>query len=88
VKTDHRENKIIEIKFDNDIDPSKIEIPPMLIQPFIENAFVHAFNSKSINPELIIDFSREPDYLLCTITENGWMLKKLKNYINLKALNW
>jgi sensor histidine kinase YesM len=71
VKTDHRENKIIEIKFDNDIDPSKIEIPPMLIQPFIENAFVHAFNSKSINPELIIDFSREPNYLLCTITDNG-----------------
>jgi sensor histidine kinase YesM len=68
-----RFNKIIniKIKFDNDIDPSKIEIPPMLIQPFVENAFVHAFNSKTMNPELIIDFSREPNYLICTITDNG-----------------
>jgi sensor histidine kinase YesM len=61
----------IKIKLDESIDPSEIEIPPMLIQPFVENAFVHAFNSKSINPELIIDFSPEPDYLLCTITDNG-----------------
>jgi hypothetical protein len=61
----------IKIKLDESIDPAKIEIPPMLIQPFVENAFVHAFNSKSINPELIIDFSREPNYLLCTITDNG-----------------
>lgn len=61
----------IVIKLDEYIDPAKIEIPPMLIQPFIENAFVHAFNSKSINPELTIAFSREQDYLICTITDNG-----------------
>lgn len=68
-----RFNKLVKIKFniDETFDPSKIKIPPMLIQPFVENVFVHAFNSKSVNPELIISFSRDTDFILCTIADNG-----------------
>lgn len=68
-----RFNKAINVKIelDHSVDPSEIQIPPMLIQPFVENVFVHAFNSKSTNPELIISFTIEPGFLLCTIMDNG-----------------
>ena len=53
-----RFNKAINVKIelDHSVDPSEIQIPPMLIQPFVENVFVHAFNSKSTNPEFCILF--------------------------------
>jgi len=68
-----RNNNAIDVQIiiDEDIESSEIEIPPMLIQPFVENAFVHAFNSKSLSPKLIIDFRLQNDFLLCSIADNG-----------------
>lgn len=53
------------------IDPAAIKIPPMLIQPFVENAIEHAFNGQS--GENIIDISLWLDQgqLICTISDNG-----------------
>ena len=53
------------------IDPTAIKIPPMLIQPFVENAIEHAFNGQS--GENIIDISLRLDQgqLICTISDNG-----------------
>jgi ligand-binding sensor domain-containing protein len=53
------------------IETSDIEIPPMLIQPFIENAFVHAFNNKQKKPSLTITFTVENQLLICTVSDNG-----------------
>jgi hypothetical protein len=61
----------IQIQVNEFIDLSTIEIPPMLIQPFVENVFVHAFNSKSLNPQLQISFQLESDFLVCEIKDNG-----------------
>jgi hypothetical protein len=47
-------------------------IPPMLIQPLVENVFVHAFPAEHPNPELHISYSRvSPTLLLCTVRDNG-----------------
>lgn len=47
-------------------------IPTMLLQPFIENVFVHAFSSSHSNPQLIISIDMEEnDVLLCKIMDNG-----------------
>ena len=43
----------------------------MLIQPIIENAFVHAFDSRSVNPRIDIEFILTADYLQCTVKDNG-----------------
>jgi len=55
----------------SDIDKSVVKIPPMLIQPFIENAIEHAFpnikEDKKINVELVFKDSK----LVCTIADNG-----------------
>lgn len=54
-------------------------IPPMLIQPLIENSFNHAFNNGDNSHELTIDFSKENDYIKCVVTDNGVGIKKSTN---------
>lgn len=65
-------NKVeVLLLVDEGLDLFETQIPPMLIQPFIENVFVHAFDSHSINPKLILSFKRDNDYLFCEINDNG-----------------
>lgn len=49
----------------------EIMIPPMLIQPFVENVFVHAFDKDSVNPKLTIDFKIVDEQLQVRIIDNG-----------------
>jgi len=65
------ENQIqIEISCD-DIDAMDVKIMPMIIQPFVENAFNHAFQNVNYTPEIKIHFIEEADYLTITISDNG-----------------
>ena len=44
----------------------------MLLQPFVENVFVHAFNENHPNPQLNITFTMKSNELLeCKIIDNG-----------------
>lgn len=54
-----------------------ILIPPLLIQPFIENALVHGLLHKSGTKQLVIKF-RLDEMLICTIEDNGIGRKKAK----------
>ena len=60
-----------ELIIDEELDLFETEIPPMLIQPFIENVFVHAFDSHSVNPRLILSFKQHDNYLSCEVIDNG-----------------
>jgi ligand-binding sensor domain-containing protein len=51
-------------------------IPPMLIQPLIENSFNHAFNKNHTNHQLTISFSKEKGLLKCIIADNGIGMQK------------
>lgn len=65
-------NKVaILFEVDDTIDLVDTEIPPMLIQPFIENAFIHAFDSRSLNPTLAIHISQNNGQILIEIKDNG-----------------
>jgi hypothetical protein len=59
------------IHLDKMLTPANIFLPPMLIQPFIENAIWHGLSG--INDELRIDirFIEKDDQLLCIIDDNG-----------------
>jgi len=61
----------VELSIDKELDLFETEIPPMLIQPFVENVFVHAFDSHSINPKLVVSFKQKDNYLFCEIVDNG-----------------
>jgi len=47
-----------------------ILVPPMLVQPFIENALVHGLLHKEGAKNIVIDFRLEEE-LVCVITDNG-----------------
>jgi ligand-binding sensor domain-containing protein len=61
-----------EIYIDPSIDKTALEIPPMLIQPFVENVFVHAFDDLHPSPKLKISFEMVDSRILeCNIIDNG-----------------
>lgn len=69
---DNLEYEIIEKNTDKDV-----LIPPMLIQPFIENALVHGLLHKENSRQLKVTIAVE-DVLVCTIEDNGIGRKKAK----------
>lgn len=66
----------VEFRIDETVD-TFTPVPTMLLQPFVENVFVHAFNASHSNPKLLISFEIENETtLLCKITDNGKGLSK------------
>jgi ligand-binding sensor domain-containing protein len=68
----------IDFKLDVDkrIDPEKIKISPMLIQPFLENAIVHGLSPKGKDMRLRLEIHQQEGWLSCTIQDNGIGRKK------------
>ncbi len=46
-------------------------LPPLLIQPFVENAILHGLVPKDGNGLIVIDFDVQNDQLVCTIWDDG-----------------
>ncbi len=59
------------ITFLNTMEGDNIFIPPLLIQPFCENAIWHGLMHKEGQGRLDIELSMEDNILNCTITDNG-----------------
>ena len=55
----------------NNIDLEEILIPPMLIQPFIENCIKHGFKGRNKTGEITINFTVKNNFLHCSIIDNG-----------------
>jgi LytS/YehU family sensor histidine kinase len=69
-------------EIDKQINIQDVFIKPMLIQPIVENTFVHAFDSKSVAPQIEITFSIVGNYLLCTVKDNGNGVNQSGNPLN------
>ena len=59
-----------ELNVDPKIDISFIQIPPMLLQPFLENAVRHGIVDQS-NPQIKVEFRLVDQKLMIMITDNG-----------------
>lgn len=46
-------------------------LPPLLIQPFVENAILHGVVPKDGNGKIDVDFDVQDGKLVCTISDNG-----------------
>ncbi len=57
----HQENLAIDI----------LEIPSMLLQPFVENAVKHGISQKATDGKIIITFSSQGNNLVLTVSDNG-----------------
>lgn len=65
------ENIIYEIDLSPFIEPENIFLPPMLIQPLLENAFWHGLSPKKSDGYIALKFEKEDAYLYVTVTDNG-----------------
>jgi sensor histidine kinase YesM len=59
------------ITFLNAIDSDNVFIPPLLLQPFCENAIWHGLMHKEGQGRLDIELSMQDNILNCVITDNG-----------------
>lgn len=70
-----------EFNIDENVDAESIMIPPMIMQPFIENSIIHGILPREDVKGLIkVNVTIENEYLLISIIDNGIGIKEsLKN---------
>jgi len=59
------------IMVDAEIDDEFTGVPPMIIQPYVENAIIHGLIHKSTSGHITIRFQEKKSSLLCSIEDNG-----------------
>jgi len=67
-----------EIEIDKELNTETIEVPPMLIQPYIENAVWHGLRYREEKGKLALRIHREEETLVVEITDDGIGRKKSK----------
>ncbi|MBA4055600.1 MAG: hypothetical protein C0490_12875, partial [Marivirga sp.] len=60
-----------KIETNKDINIDTMEVPPMLIQPYIENAVWHGLRYRETKGKLSLHFRKEPDNIVVEIEDNG-----------------
>jgi ligand-binding sensor domain-containing protein len=66
------DNKFVyEIRVDPEINQSSVEIPPMLLQPYVENAIWHGLLHKESEGRILIDIRQKGNFLICDIEDDG-----------------
>jgi sensor histidine kinase YesM len=65
-----------QIIIDKELDTGNILIPPLIIQPFVENAIKHGLAPKQGAGHLVIEVKREKSLLQIIIRDNGVGRKK------------
>lgn len=75
-----------EIHVDKNLLKNREEIPPMLIQPFVENSIIHGLAPLKKMGKVIVRMIDDSNYIRCEIEDNGVgreyskILNKSKNY--------
>ena len=59
------------VSTDNELLPENEKIPPLILQPFIENALWHGLSRKNGRKQLSIFISQQDNYLTCAVEDNG-----------------
>lgn len=59
------------IEIDDNIDSEIDTIPPMFVQPFVENAIEHGVIHAKDNGEIVVKFTKEDEYISIEVRDNG-----------------
>lgn len=79
----------VEYDFRLEVSPEEYLILPLLLQPIVENAFVHGLESSTKIGKIEISIYDEVGYLIVEISDNGVGITKEKlDYINGKLNNY
>ena len=60
-----------EVNADKDLDIDELQIPAMIIQPFVENSIEHGFIGVDYPGKVTVNFTSENKELMIEITDNG-----------------
>jgi ligand-binding sensor domain-containing protein len=77
---------ICSVSADKDLDLDETVLPPMLIQPFIENAIWHGVTGKSKKINIKVGFNKQNHQLVCTVDDDGIGINL--SLENKKKYNW
>ncbi len=64
------------IQVDKNLDISAIKVPPLIIQPYVENGIWHGLMHKEEKGRLVVEVYQQDELLCCRITDNGIGRKK------------
>jgi len=67
---------VYEIHVAGDIDQENTLIPPLLLEPFIENSIWHGFKEKEGQGKITLSISKQDGKMKCIIEDNGVGRKK------------
>lgn len=76
-----------EFVLDPDIDGEFTGIPPMILQPYIENAIIHGLMYKSGKGKVTLSMEQRPDCLFCVIEDDGVGREKAREMAIESGLN-
>jgi hypothetical protein len=62
------------------IDPRTLKIPPMIVQPFVENAIKHGLAVKTDDRKLCVSFQQKGNALHICVSDNGGGLENAWEY--------
>lgn len=60
-----------KVEVDSNLHTSAVFIPPMIFQPFVENAIWHGLLHKETSGKLHVEVNKSDRYLIVTIQDNG-----------------
>ncbi|NNE54549.1 MAG: histidine kinase, partial [Flavobacteriales bacterium] len=67
-----------EVTIDEDVDTHDIMLPPLLIQPYLENAIIHGLAQKRSKGKINLYYIQQGKYLYATVTDNGIGIEQSK----------
>ena len=83
-KIRYEEEIEVHYEISEDFLSDDICIPPLLIQPIIENSFKHGLLHKKAKGKLLIGMKRDGNYVYCIIEDDGIGREKAKEYTSWK----
>lgn len=78
LRMNHKFDYVIAVA--DDIDKENVLVPPMIIQPFVENSIWHGLNNKPTQGKLTISISHQNNFLHYSIEDDG-----IENHDNIIA---
>ncbi len=72
------------IEIDEDIDAQNTLVPPLILQPFIENSIIHGLALQEGKGHILIEFKKDKDMIICAVDDNGVGRQKSKGAKSIK----
>ncbi len=68
-----------KIEVDDCLDRQQTLLPPLIVQPFVENAVLHGMKSRQNNGQIMVTFWQEDKHLRIDVQDNGSGMAALEN---------